>query len=44
MVFSPTGPYAVAIMAKEITCEDQLILDASLAVVSKAIYDELTAC
>jgi beta-lactamase class A len=44
IVFSPTGPYTVAIMAKEITCEDQLSLDASLAVVSKAIYDELTAC
>jgi len=44
IVFSPTGPYTMAIMAKEITCEDQLILDASLALVSKAVYDEFTTC
>jgi len=44
IVFSPVGTYAVAIMAKEIRCDDQLLLDASLAAVSRAIYDELTVC
>ena len=41
IVFSPTGPYAVAIMAKQITTGDRLGTDAGLAAVSKAVYDEL---
>lgn len=40
IVFSPTGPYTLAIMAKRVTV-DALSIDASLAAVSKAIYDEL---
>ena len=40
IVFSPTGPYTVAIMAKQITAGDRLSVDASLAAISKAIYDE----
>ena len=40
IVFSPTGPYTVAIMAKQMTAGDRLGIDASLAAVSKAIYDE----
>ncbi len=41
IVFAPSGPYAVAIMAKDIT--DRTDLDPSLARVSRAIYDELGA-
>lgn len=37
IVFSPAGPYAVAIMAKQVT--DMLTIDASLARVSRSIYD-----
>jgi beta-lactamase class A len=40
IVFSPTGPYTVAIMAKQITDGDRLSVDASLAAISKAVYDE----
>ena len=40
IVFSPTGPYTVAIMAKQITDGDRLNVDASLAAISKAVYDE----
>ena len=40
IVFSPTGPYTVAIMAKQMTDGDRLSVDASLAAVSKAVYDE----
>lgn len=40
IVFSPTGPYAVAIMAKQIRAGDRLSVDGGLAAVSKAIYDE----
>ena len=40
IVFSPTGPYTVAIMAKQIAAGDRLSVDTSLAAVSKAIYDE----
>ena len=39
IVFSPTGPYTVAIMAKQMTDGDRLSIDASLAAVSKAVYD-----
>ena len=42
IVFSPTGPYTVAIMAKQMTGGDRLSVDASLAAVSKAVYDEFT--
>ena len=42
IVFSPTGPYTVAIMAKQMTAGDRLSVDASLAAISKAIYDELS--
>ena len=40
IVFAPTGPYTVAIMAKQMTEGDRLSVDASLATVSKAVYDE----
>lgn len=40
IVFSPTGPYTVAIMAKQMTAGDRLSVDASLADISKAVYDE----
>ena len=40
IVFSPTGPYTVAIMAKQMTAGDRLSVDASLAAISKAVYDE----
>ena len=40
IVFSPTGPYTVAIMAKQMTGGDRLSVDASLAAISKAVYDE----
>ena len=39
IVFSPTGPYTVAIMAKQIAADDRLGVDASLAAISKAVYD-----
>ena len=42
IVFSPTGPYTVAIMAKQMTTSDRLGIDAGLAAVSKAVYDEFT--
>ncbi len=38
LVYAPNGPYAVALMVKQIT--DHTDLDPSLARVSKAIYDE----
>ena len=41
IVFSPTGPYSVAIMAKQMTGGDRLSVDTGLAAVSKAVYDEL---
>ena len=40
IVFAPTGPYTVAIMAKQMTDGDRLSVDVSLAAVSKAVYDE----
>ena len=42
IVFSPTGPYTVAIMAKEMTTGDRLSVDASLAAISRSVYDEFT--
>ena len=42
IVFSPTGPYTVAIMVKQMTAGDRLSVDASLAAVSRAVYDELS--
>ena len=41
IVFSPTGPYTVAVMAKQMRAGDRLGVDASLAAVSKAIYEQL---
>ena len=38
IVYSPSGAYAVALMAKQVT--DMLAIDQSLARVSRAIYDE----
>ena len=38
IVYSPSGPYAVALMVKRVT--DMLAIDQSLARVSRAIYDE----
>ena len=43
IVFSPTGPYTVAIMAKQMTAGDRLSVDASLAAISRAVYEELIA-
>ena len=40
IVFAPTGPYTVAIMAKQMTDGDRLSVDASLAAISRAVYDE----
>ena len=40
--FHPPVPYTVAIMAKQMTGGDRLSIDAGLAGISKAIYDELT--
>ena len=40
IVFAPTGPYTVAIMAKQMTGGDRLSVDAGLAAISKAVYDE----
>lgn len=37
IVFSPSGPYCVAIMAKHVT--DMKTVDASLAAISKSVYD-----
>lgn len=39
IVYSPAGPYAVAIMAKDVTCPDRLVFDLSLAALSRAVYD-----
>jgi beta-lactamase class A len=41
IVWSPTGPYSVAIMAKKIG--DATDLDSKLARISRLIYDEMTA-
>lgn len=41
IVFSPAGPYAVAIMAKDVTCPDRLVFDLSLAALSRAVYDAM---
>ena len=41
IVFSPTGPYTVAIMAKHVTCPDRMAFDLSLAALARAIYDTL---
>ena len=41
IVYSPAGPYAVAIMAKDVTCSDRLVFDLSLATLSRAVYDTL---
>jgi beta-lactamase class A len=42
IVYAPNGPYTVAIMAKGITGE-RINIDLSLAKVSKAVWDEMTA-
>lgn len=39
IVFSSAGPYTVAIMAKQIAAGDRLSVDASLAAISRAIYE-----
>ena len=39
IVFAPSGPYAIALMAKQVT--DPKEIDRALAAVSKAVYDEL---
>ena len=41
IVYSPAGPYAVAIMAKDVTCPDRLVFDLSLAALSRAVYDSM---
>ena len=41
IVYGPTGPYTVALMAKGVT--DMRAIDTGLAAVSRAIYDEFTA-
>ena len=39
IVFAPSGPYAIALMAKQVT--DTKAIDRALAAVSKAVYAEL---
>ena len=41
IVFAPSGPYAVALMAKHVT--DTKAIDRALAAVSKAVYAELAS-
>ena len=41
IVYSPTGPYTIAIMAKHVTCRDRMTFDLSLAALSRAVYDAL---
>ena len=41
IVFSPTGPYTIAIMAKHVTSRDRMVFDLSLAALSRAVYDAL---
>ena len=41
IVYSPTGPYTIAIMAKHVTCRDRMAFDLSLAALSRAVYDAL---
>lgn len=41
IVYSPSGPYAVAIMAKDVTCPDRLVFDLSLAALSRSVYDTM---
>ena len=41
IVFSPTGPYTVAIMAKHVTCPDRMTFDLSLAALARSVYDAL---
>ena len=41
IVHSPTGPYSVAIMARELKCPDRMVVDLSLAALARAIYDTL---
>ena len=43
IVFSPTGPYTVAIMAKQVTCRDRMTVDLRLAALARAVYDTLAA-
>lgn len=43
IIFSPVGPYTLALMAKQLNSADRLGTDASLAAVSRAIYDEFTS-
>lgn len=41
IVYSPTGPYTVAIMAKNVTSRDRMTFDLSLAALARAVYDAL---
>ena len=41
IVYSPTGPYTIAIMAKHVTSRDRMVFDLSLAELSRAVYDAL---
>lgn len=41
IVFSPTGPYTIAIMAKHVTSRDRMVSDLSLAALSRAVYDAM---
>lgn len=41
IVYSPTGPYTVAIMAKNVTSRDRMTFDLSLAALARAVYDTL---
>jgi beta-lactamase class A len=43
IVYSPTGPYTVAIMARELKCPDRMVVDLSLAALARAVYDTLAA-
>lgn len=41
IVYSPTGPYTVAIMAKHVASRDRMTFDLSLAALARAVYDAL---
>ncbi|MDE3001405.1 MAG: class A beta-lactamase-related serine hydrolase [Gemmatimonadota bacterium] len=41
IVYSPTGPYTIAIMAKHVTSRDRMAFDLSLAALSRVVYDAL---
>lgn len=41
IVYSPTGPYTITIMAKHVRSRDRMAFDLSLSALSRAVYDGL---